>query len=263
MTRDDKGSFRATEPGWIQYEYPEAVTFHSVEIIPSGNNLQAQRLLLTISMDGQHFLPVKQLTPPRQGWQNTDYNYTYAIPTTTARFFRFEWTPEGTEPGAEDLDAAKWKATLKVRDIRLSDQLRINLWEGKGGYVWRKGDITTEEEVPTQECPKLSDIRRLELTKSGKMVEPLPEGNWLVVRIGHTSTGHTNATAGGGKGLECDKFSGNRLMAGSASSSSALTVRWSDTCMSTLGNVVPRTGARTLPTNSRSAGATTCCPGCL
>lgn len=207
VTRDDKGSFRATEPGWIQYEYPEAVTFHSVEIIPSGNNLQAQRLLLTISMDGQHFLPVKQLTPPRQGWQNTDYNYTYAIPTTTARFFRFEWTPEGTEPGAEDLDAAKWKATLKVRDIRLSDQLRINLWEGKGGYVWRKGDITTEEEVPTQECPKLSDIRRLELTKSGKMVEPLPEGNWLVVRIGHTSTGHTNATAGGGKGLECDKFS--------------------------------------------------------
>lgn len=24
--------------------------------------------------------------------------------------------------------------------------------------------------------------------------------------MGHTATGHTNATAGGGKGLECDKF---------------------------------------------------------
>jgi len=28
----------------------------------------------------------------------------------------------------------------------------------------------------------------------------------MVLRIGHTSTGHTNATGGGGKGLECDKF---------------------------------------------------------
>ena len=25
--------------------------------------------------------------------------------------------------------------------------------------------------------------------------------------MGHTTTGHTNATGGGGKGLECDKFS--------------------------------------------------------
>ena len=31
-------------------------------------------------------------------------------------------------------------------------------------------------------------------------------GSWVIVRIGHTSTGHTNATGGGGKGLECDKF---------------------------------------------------------
>ena len=30
---------------------------------------------------------------------------------------------------------------------------------------------------------------------------------YRIIRIGHTSTGHTNATAGGAKGLECDKFS--------------------------------------------------------
>ncbi len=33
-----------------------------------------------------------------------------------------------------------------------------------------------------------------------------PAGNWTILRIGHTSTGHTNATGGGGIGLECDKF---------------------------------------------------------
>lgn len=35
----------------------------------------------------------------------------------------------------------------------------------------------------------------------------LPKGKWHILRIGHTSTGHTNATGGGGRGLECDKFS--------------------------------------------------------
>ena len=206
VTRDEKGTFRATQPGWIQYEYPEEVSFQSVEIIPSGNNFQAQRLKMLVSNNGQLFLPVKQFNPPRQGWQNTDYSLTYSIPNATGCFFRFEWTPEGTEPGAEDLDAAKWSPVLKIKDIRMNEQKRINQWEGKAGYVWRIADETTEEEVPTNQCPKLKDIIRIDI-KNGRMAEPLPEGNWLVVRIGHTSTGHTNATAGGGKGLECDKFS--------------------------------------------------------
>ena len=47
VTRDENGTFRASEPGWIQYEYPEIVTFSSVEIIPSGNNFQSQRLKMS------------------------------------------------------------------------------------------------------------------------------------------------------------------------------------------------------------------------
>ena len=206
ITRDDKGTFRASEAGWIQYEYPETVTFHSVEIIPSGNNLQSQRLKMLVRDDGEDWSLVKQFAPPRQGWQNTDYNFTYAIPKTSGRYFRFEWTPEGTEPGSEDLDAAKWKPVLKLKEIRLSDQQRIDQWEGKSGLVWRIAPETTAEDITDEECVKLEDIRRVEL-KNGRLAEPLPEGMWLVVRIGHTSTGHTNATAGGGKGLECDKFS--------------------------------------------------------
>ena len=206
ITRDDNGTFRASEAGWIQYEYPEFITFHSVEIIPSGNNIQSQRLKMLVSDNGKDWSLVKQFAPPRQGWQNTDYNFTYAIPKTSGRYFRFEWTPEGTEPGAEDLDAAKWKPVLKLKEIRLSNQQRIDQWEGKSGLVWRIAPETTAEEITDEECVKLEDIRRVEL-KNGRLAEPLPEGTWLVVRIGHSATGHTNATAGGGKGLECDKFS--------------------------------------------------------
>ena len=206
VTRDEKGVFRASKPGWIQFEYPEAVTFRSVEIIPSGNNIQAQRLKMLASSNGEDFTFVKQFEPARQGWQEANYSFTYAIPKTEGRFFRFEWTPEGTEPGSEDLDAAKWKPILKIKEIRMSDQMRIHQWEGKSGLVWRKAEETSTAEVPDEDCPKLKDIVRVEL-KNGRMVNPLPEGDWIVVRIGHTATGYTNATAGGGKGLECDKFS--------------------------------------------------------
>ncbi len=34
---------------------------------------------------------------------------------------------------------------------------------------------------------------------TGKLSWQAPAGNWVIVRIGHTSTGHTNATGGGGQ----------------------------------------------------------------
>jgi hypothetical protein len=44
------------------------------------------------------------------------------------------------------------------------------------------------------------------LDSEGNLNWNSPAGNWIIVRIGHTSTGQTNATGGAAKGLECDKF---------------------------------------------------------
>ena len=193
IPRDENGTFRSKEPGYIQYDYAEPQTIRSIEIIPSGNNVQSQRLMVQASDDGENYRDIRRLLPPRQGWQNTDQDYTYALPETTARHFRFVWTPEGTEPGAEDLDAAKWSPVLKVKDIRLSTEPCIDQYESKNGSVWR---IAAPYESVSDNCPMM-------LTAS----TTLPPGRWRIVRFGHVSTGHTNATAGGGKGLECDKFS--------------------------------------------------------
>ena len=118
VNRDEKGVFRSSYPCWIQYEYAEPVTCSNVEIILGGNNYQAHRLKVLASEDGRTFKTVKQLVPARQGWQNTDFQSTHAIPPVTARYFRFEWTPVGSEPGSEDLDAAKWKPNLKKLNIK-------------------------------------------------------------------------------------------------------------------------------------------------
>ncbi|MBM6991692.1 MAG: DNA-binding protein [Prevotella sp.] len=230
MTRDADGTFRASQPGTMVFDLGESRTVRSLRILPSGNNIQSQRLKMKVSVDGRQWIDVIHLEPVRQGWQSTGPAFTYALPTTTARYFRFDWSPEGTEPGAEDLDAAKWKPVFKLKQLILSAEPKINQWEGKTGMAWRVAPSTASAigsaigpQVekgtmhPTDEpMLKLDEVMPLEL-KDGKVVTRLSRNTWKrpglgmpryvrILRFGHTSTGQTNATAGGGKGLEVDKF---------------------------------------------------------
>ena len=206
VTKNDKGVFCAEKPCWIQYEFNQPTLIFNVEIEPSGNNIQCQRLNVKASDDGIKFYQVKQLVPPRQGWQNTGFNTTLSFTPTRARFFRFEWTPEGTEPGAEDLDAAKWKPVLRLKNLWLRTLPSVDNWEGKAGYVWRPSGDTPAEEVTRKHMLYASDF--IPCTVKDDMVEAnLIGGTYRILRMGYTSTGHTNATAGGAKGLECDKLS--------------------------------------------------------
>lgn len=209
MQKEANGQYRATTPGSITYDLGREHRVCHMEIIPSGNNIQCQRLQVSASRDGQHFTSVKQLNPARQGWQSTGYSFTEAIPPTMARYIRLDWSPEGTEPGSEDLDAAKWKPVMKLRGVRFGTTPLIGHWRGKAGYTWLVAPETTAEEIPDTMCTPLKDIVRLKM--SDGRLQPAytiePQRYYRILRMGHTSTGQTNATAGGGKGLEVDKFS--------------------------------------------------------
>jgi hypothetical protein len=206
VTLNAKGVYCADEPCWIQYEFDEPRVIRNIEIEPSGTNIQCQRMTVRASLDGVIFHTVKQLTPPRQGWQNTGYNTTFSIPPCQVKYVRLEWTPAGSEPGAEDLDAAKWKPVLRLKGVRFGSWPLIDNWEGKAGYVWRIAPETPELDLPMEDFLRPQDVVPFKM--QGDYVDvTLPEGQWRILRMGHTSTGHTNATAGGAKGLECDKFS--------------------------------------------------------
>ena len=206
VTINDKGVYCADKPCWIQYDFDSPTLVRNIEIEPSGTNIQCQRLNIKASDDGVFFRPVKQLTPPRQGWQNIGFNTTFSIPPTTAKYFRFEWTPEGSEPGAEDLDAAKWKPVLRLKGVKFYSWALIDNWEGKAGYVWRIAPEATEDDLPFTDFLRPQDVICTKMQGDNLSID-LPNGEWRILRMGHTSTGHTNATAGGAKGLECDKFS--------------------------------------------------------
>jgi hypothetical protein len=206
--KGNKKSFTSNEPCWIQLEFEKPFTCRSLVIHTAASNYQAERLLVEVSDDGKNFRSLGRLEPPRHGWQDGDAEITNGIPATTAKYFRFIYDKAGSEPGAEDLDFAKWKPTLKLSGIELSSEPRIHQYESKTGEVWRVSKRTTSAQLPNDLCVDKSKVINLtdKLDADGKLNWNVPAGEWTILRIGHTSTGHTNATGGAGSGLECDKF---------------------------------------------------------
>ncbi|RZL49243.1 MAG: DNA-binding protein, partial [Pedobacter sp.] len=204
----NKQNFGSNEPLYIQYEFEKPFTCRTVKIKVSGNNYQAQRLKIEVSNDGKTFRSIGRLEPPRHGWQDTDEDVTHSIVPTTGKFFRFVYDKTGSEPGAEDLDAAKWKPSLKLVNLELFSEATINQFEGKNGSVWRISKRTTNEQLPSNLCVPLNKMINLtaKLKADGSLDWKVPAGEWTILRIGHTSTGQTNATGGAGAGLEVDKF---------------------------------------------------------
>jgi hypothetical protein len=207
------GNFKLDEKGWIQYAFDKPFSCHSILVETKGNNYQAQRLSVEVSDDGIHFRFHEQFTAPRHGWQDTDAAYTHSIKLVSAKYFRLVYDPTGTEPGAEDLDAAKWKQNLKVSRITLSNEAVLDDYEGKSGAVWRVSPQTTNIQIPISDCVSKSAIINISkfVDANGNLSWLSPKGNWKIIRMGHTSTGHKNATAGAGMGLEVDKFNPNAI----------------------------------------------------
>jgi hypothetical protein len=208
LVAGNKKSFGSNETCWVQYAFARPFTTRSITIKTGSNNYQAHRLEVQVSDDGKVFRSIGRLDPPRHGWQDTDADVTHSIAAVTARYYRFIYDKRGSEPGSEDLDAAKWKPSLKLLNLELSAEVRINQYEGKAAAVWRISKRSTAAQIPDQLCVPLNKIIDLsaKLGADGTLNWKVPKGNWTILRIGHTSTGHTNATGGGGKGLECDKF---------------------------------------------------------
>lgn len=213
--KGNEKTFRSVKDCWIQYSFEKPFTARSIEVIRDRNNFQSQRFLIQASDDGINFRDIMQLTPPRQGWQEVDFAklgrefpITHSIPETTAKYFRFVYDRAGTEPGSEDIDAAKWKQTLKILGIKLSSQAYIHNHEGKSGLAWRVAPWTTDAQLSEDQCVNPDELINITkyLDKNGILKWDAPKGDWTILRMGHTSNGYDNGTGGGGAGLECDKF---------------------------------------------------------
>ena len=205
--KGNKKIFSSDTTCWIQYTFLQPFTCRSVSI-RTNNNFQAQRLSIQISDDGQNFHEATRLESAYSGGLVSDEQNTYAINPVTARYYRFVYDQNGTEPSIEDLKSARWKPYLRVQGIELSGAASINQYQGKSGEIYCIAKRTTTQQVPDALCipkDKLLNITKY-IDASGCLNWDAPAGKWIILRMGHTSTGQTNQTGGAGKRLECDKF---------------------------------------------------------
>ncbi|MGM1427633.1 glycosyl hydrolase [Sphingobacterium lactis] len=211
--RGNRIHFASSKPGWFQFEFEEEFTCNSIKVDWNASNYQVNRMKIFASEDGEHFNEVVQLKSPRMGWLDWDNGVTHTIPKTTAKYFRFVYDPEGSEPGAEDLDVAKWKPSVKLTGITLFEEPKVNQFESKTAEIWRVSEFTDSNYINRKDIIEADAIQVLtpKIDDKGNMDVHLPKGIWKILRIGHTSTGHRNETAGAGKGLEADKLNAQAM----------------------------------------------------
>jgi len=134
--------------GWIQYEFAEPFTCRSIRMSPDQRvAFQLHRVEVLVSNDGKKFLSLGRFKPTQfNGWQDGGMGCTHAIAPTTGRFFRFVFDMSDTPQLSENHEGSKTRNRnrLAVQHIELSAQPRINHWEGKAGFRWRRSDWTTD-----------------------------------------------------------------------------------------------------------------------
>ena len=119
--------------------------------------------------------------------------FTASFPAVRAKFFR----------------VVSWHSR-RFTDFRMSGAARLPHWTRKANFTRNGGFGPDAVEVPRGSVIDPSKV--LDITQSmdadSRLSWDAPEGTWMVLRIGQTTTGVQNHPApDGGWGLECDKFS--------------------------------------------------------
>jgi hypothetical protein len=115
---------------------------------------------------------------------------------------------EGTLPQPETV--AGHYRDITVLAFPMPGDFRIDNIQGKAAYERRWVAPAAETKLPVEMVIDRARIIDLSasMDKEGRLAWDVPAGKWTVLRIGHTSTGMTNAPSPeSGRGLECDKLS--------------------------------------------------------
>lgn len=175
-------------PFWIQYEFEQAVSPAGILCEKTENRkLPPFNAELLCSDDGTNFRSICKLS-------KTDPVSTF--PAATGRFFRLVFDQSPPKEGWS-VDSLK-QNVLSVSKFTLTG-IRINNPTARAGMK-----VNMHLPFDTDTLPAIDAKDVIDLT--GKTDWEAPEGNWTLLRIGHTSTGATTHPSTR-PGLECDKLS--------------------------------------------------------
>lgn len=171
---------------------------------------------LEYSNDGTTFTKIDEDFPLNLKIESLVQQLTFNFNKINARYIRLKLTLDPVDRGP--LGALRGKVTFG--EIKFYQSPRVNLWEPKSGQSKRishskqpifikelstdaNENLTTGELIATSSQINLTD----KLDKDGNLNWTPPAGQWIIQRVGYTSTGRVIAPATAeGRGLECDKM---------------------------------------------------------
>ena len=188
---------KAGGTAWVRFDFPQPFACQGVVSwvgLPRG-----AEAVLEASDDGTTFRPlgsVLQWSSERPAQDGALPRYSYAKPATS-RHFR--------------ITVANLKADWLIGELVLNGEAWLNSWPRS----W----TTATNPLPADDRPagiSFDDVIDLtgRLKPDGSLDWEAPPGRWVVLRFGHSPTGHTNNRPPPlAEGLECDKLSRPAVLA--------------------------------------------------
>ena len=205
---------------WITFEFDKPENIEALSVVGSGSSGQRgfvggqSSRTLEASDDGKTFNKVIDI--PGGGVPEK----TLSFGPVTAKYFRFTWRtpmprPQPNQNQGGALSPGPGQANqgpqgVNVAELVLYPVARINRFEDKAAFATATDLYSAAtHEVAAEEAVKPDDV--LDLTgmmkPDGTLEWTAPEGNWLIIRLGYTLTGHRNSPASPeATGLEVDKL---------------------------------------------------------
>jgi len=217
-----------TKPGensWIMFEFPQPQTMQALSVVGGGyggmfgfGGDQTPRAL-EASVNGKNFEKVVDITIGGIEQKTLTFN------PVTAKYFRFTWKTPMPRPainigaafGVGDADMPTEPAGTKIAELVLYPVARVNRFEEKTAFA----AATDLYSASTPEVSKADVVQKTEVVDLTAKMNPdgmlewtPPAGNWVIIRLGYSLTGHKNGPASPeATGLEVDKLSAGHVRA--------------------------------------------------
>jgi hypothetical protein len=195
----------ASEPGkegWVQFDYEDPQTIQAVTLASLNDAISVfdhesdvTPPFIESSDDGVNFKKIADIPFSSLVQRTVSFN------AVTARYFRIVYLAQQDGPPARD---------HKITELVLTSGARTNEWEKRAGYADARDfyAIRDPEVAPRFIVPQEAVIDLTgKMQPDGMLNWTPPDGNWMVLRIGYSLTGHENGPAPAeATGLEVDKL---------------------------------------------------------
>ena len=217
-----------TKPGenaWIQFEFSRPETMQALTIVGSGSGgrfgfgADPNNRTLEFSDNGMNYTKVTNIPSGGVGQKTLSFS------PVTAKFFRFTWkTPEpqpaanpGAIIGSGTRRMSNPPAGTQIAEVVLHTVARVNRFEEKAAFSTAT-DLNTAitPAVNKEEVINKADVVDLtsKMKPDGTLEWTAPSGNWIIMRLGYSLTGHKNSPASPeATGLEVDKLNADHVKA--------------------------------------------------